>query len=254
MHIQIFSDDTFAAAPLEKRLRQHGLEHSAYQPGDAIKATHFVLFSPVWCNEQFVVCDSVWKKYFEVEKSRAFRKIGLVTAGYERAKHENYLCLLDLPEDLPAFFEEALPCHEAWQPFPVKGTDMAQALRRFYLGHGNESVLAAFDSIATKVRDIEKHRATMPFEKILEGENSLVSPAKLGELWHNFRVRWGHYRPFAPSLPFYPRLAELEEISKNMDVFFQTGCSDVNLFAENKVAARTQRIKDILEECSAYAS
>ena len=117
MHIQLFSDDPFAALPLQKRLSQDGLEYGIYQPGEAIMATHFVLFSPIWCNEKFVVCDSVWKKYFEeyrTEQSRPYRKIRLITAGYERAKHENYLCLLDMSDDLPSFFKEASPAYEDW--------------------------------------------------------------------------------------------------------------------------------------------
>ena len=257
MLVQIFSDDPFAARPLEKRLSQIGLEHTIYKPGEEINATHFVLFSPIWCNEKFVVCDRVWKKYFEAykeENTRPFRKIKLITAGYVRAEDENYLCLLDLPEDLSSFLENALPCHEDWEPFAIKGLDVTEILRRFYLGHGKDSVLAAFDSIAIKVYDIEKYRHTMPFLAIIDEAAGLVSPEKLSHLWLNFRTRWEHYFAYAPSLPFYLRLVELEEISNKIHIFFQTGCTDVNLFAENNVAAHIRRIKNILEECSTYAS
>ena len=90
---------------------------------------------------------------------------------------------------------------------------------------------------------------------VLENEaEGLISPVRLGELWRNFRTRWGHYWPFAPCLPFYPLFAELEEISKKVDVFFHTGAADVDLFVQYNVAAHTRRIKSILEECSAYVS
>ena|GEM_PF-2377364 len=257
MQIQLYSDDPFAASPLEKRLHEQGIDYSAYQPGDTIRATHFVLLSPVWCNEQFVTCERIWKKYFEEyknDKGRPFRRLKFITAGYERAEHDNYLCLLDLPEDLGSFFEDALPSSEDWQPMPIKGVDMSAVLQRFYLGHGKDSVLAAFDSIAIKVRDIEKYRGTKPYEKIIDEENGLVSAPKLSESWLSFRARWGHYYAYAPCLPFYTQLNELEEISKSIHIFFQTGCNNVNLFAENNLAASIQQIKSILEECSTYAS
>jgi hypothetical protein len=247
MRVQIYSDDPLAAAPLQKRLEQANIAWLSYQPGQAIECTHFILFSPVWCNDQFVVADPIWMKFFR----KTSKKTRLITAGYEQVEHDNYLYLNHIPSELSLFLEETLPCSDnSWSPMKIEGLDVARLLWKFYLGHGDDSVLDAFDKISGKVWQIEKERADTPYEEIFE---LLVKPTQLPFLWQTFRNRWGHFQHYLLCLPFYPQFRELDDIIKKIDVFFQTGCTDVRLFAELEVAQHAERIKSILEACIDYA-
>lgn len=248
MRVQIFSDDPQAAAPLEKRLTQAEIDWYTYQPGQTIDATHFILFSPLWCNGRFVVADPVWKKFFR----KVSRRTRFITAGYEQVEHDNYLYLNNIPSELSNFLAEALPCSDNnWVPIQIEGLDINHLLWRFYLGHGDDSVLTAFDQINGKIKSIKKELSDdTPYEEILE---HLVKPSGLPGLWQTFRTRWGHFQPYLLCLPFYSQFKVLDDMIKKSDLFFQTACKDVGLFAELGVADHTEQIKIILEECIDYA-
>lgn len=207
----------------------------------------FVLFSPLYVNGHYVSPDSVWKKYC----GQYNPEMKFLTAGFANPSSLNYLELSDLPDNLPRFIKEAKPATDTgWQPANTGGLDMMEILRRFFTGHGNESIMQQFSSLLRIPANIQSalHRK-FPHHEIY---HRYLSDGDLAGRWQVFLNRWNRYYPFFACLPFYPKFQEIEKLVQKINVFFQSDKGGINLYLQIGCSESIETIKNLLAEIAPH--
>ncbi|MFN0216537.1 MAG: hypothetical protein ACKVT2_19930 [Saprospiraceae bacterium] len=195
---------------------------------DLTKAEAVLLFSPFHVQEQYLSPDVVWKKYCQEE----YPNLKIVTASFAVQPAENCLELSALPENLAAFFETALPAKTEpdWQPADTGGLNMMDVLRRFFNGHGTESLMKEFGILYRPAHDIRVHiQLGTPHETI---RDLYLRDGNLVQRWKAFLSRWNRYFPMFEGLPFYPKFQEVALLIEKTDSFFQKNSDDLDLYAQ----------------------
>lgn len=189
-----------------------------------------VIFIPIECRGQFVSPVETWRQYL----ARHQPETCLIIAGIEAINHHNYLDLLSLPIDFSVFFHNLKAVSDAkWRPLETEAMDMQDKLRRFYEGHGNESVTYTLSKIRRKTETLAKRLKETNFPKAwkeifepLEGQTVAYTEEK----WKELTRRWGHYAPFFQYLPFRE---EMEEVGRRIGLispFFENNCREEGLY------------------------
>lgn len=228
MDILYLATNTTVPAYFARLAEPQGLRLVPYSAGenDLAGAEAVLLFSPFHVQEQYLSPDAVWKKYCSTECPN----LKVVTASFAVQPAQNCLELSDLPQDLAAFFEAALPAQADWQPADTGGLNMMDVLRRFFNGHGTESLMKEFEILLRPARNIriDLNLGTAP-ETIRDLH---LSDGDMTRRWRDFLSRGHRYYPMFEGLPFYPTFQEIERLAQKIAPFFQNNSDDLDLYAQ----------------------
>lgn len=227
-------------------LQSEDYELKAYQIGEAINASIFLLFSPVWIHNCFISCDQSWKNYLQIENPQ----VKLISVGTVEVVHPNYIDILNLPNNFNYFFTNAKPAADSWTPIYTGGLKMEAKLHRFFEGHGNDSVSQVFTPINRQLNIIK--------DELKQGTayaelwSDLIIPAKLPENWRIFRNRFINYYPYFFCLPFFTLFEKIYILVNELDAFFEQNCNNAKLFEALQCATKVNQIKELLSQTEKY--
>lgn len=207
-----------------------------------------ILFSPMFLNDHYVSPDAVWQKYFKIRAPH----LRLVSAGFAGPIHTNFLELSDMPADFGGFLSQAVPVSADTAPLNTGGLDMAAKLRRFFEGHGGESVHA----VLTDLRS-----ATVTISTLLKQPAGLetVQAEYFGNTadfllrWRQFSERWNRYFPFLGCLPFAASFQKIHHHINTIDQIFNSNHVDVNLYMKSNTPGLIGEMNLLFEQIEPYA-
>lgn len=175
--------------------------------------TSVILIEPYLINNIYFAISPIWEHYLAIHSPNT----KLIVMGFCNYQSRNYIDLLNLPKDFNAYVENALPVSEDWE-IPIDGADMLEYLKRFFAGHGGNSLLSKLNQLKQSVNiaytQIVNKEST--FEEIWQ---ELLLPYAKPE-WQELLNRWENYYPYFEYLPFYPTIQEISKIFSEISEFF----------------------------------
>lgn len=202
-----------------------------------------LVFGPFFYDGKYMSAETLWKKFLAANRPHAY----FLTTGYQSAVHPNHLDLLALPDDLAEFLRRALPTDGDWQPHYSGGMDLDRKLRRFFAGHGQDSVF----SVLTRVRLLvqmayrEVVDLGMPFD---EAYHDLIAPAQLAVKWAEWEARWLNYYPLFRTSPLAGELARLGERMRELRPWMLGGGATAEPLRSGRAPAALDDVKTGLEQ------
>lgn len=211
------------------------------------EAKVIILSSPISIEGIYFSADGLWKKYLEYHRPEVI----LLNAGFKGAQHSNYLDLLTLPDNLTEFSNQAKLAGDSWSPVLAKGMDMQEKIRRFFEGHGDESLTDAFDKILRILRIVgdELKVHNIDYDEV---KRELILPSNLPAKWLTLKSRWANYFPYFGCLPFYEEFNQIGEWLISIDPFFKSGCEQETLFWQLDCLDKIEKIKSNLTSISKH--
>ena len=211
------------------------------------EAKVIILSSPLYFDGIYVSADGLWKTYLEHHHPEVI----LLTAGFLEVQQSNYLDLLYLPDALGHILSNAKRAKDNWTPISTGGLDMQEKIRRFFEGHGNDSITDQFDKILRILRiagdELKLHQAS--YEEV---KNELLLPNHLPAKWSILQNRWTNYFPYFGSLPFYVAFEQVGAWLSAIAPYFETGCEQETLFWQLDCLERIEKIKSNLTSISKH--
>ena len=196
----------------------------------------FILFSPVIKEHNYLSCETIWERFL----AKNWPHIKFLVAGFEHNTHSNYLDLLDFPENLHEIITEIETTNTGISSVPSASIDVTQKLKRFFDGHGDESLKANLNGISRKLhvaqRALKEEGAN--FEVIFQ---ELSLEVFLTENWKTFINRWANYKIYFDALPFEMEVTEISKYISLLKPFFANINKEENLIS-----------KDIIEYVKKY--
>lgn len=230
-------------------IEQQGFEWCAFRAGDAIPAVLFV-FSPVWNGFQYLSIEGIWAKYLAQDYPTA----KLIVVGNQESMDANFVDVLQWPNDLAAFIEQAQEAGRFKSEMPVftGGVDMTERMKRFLKGHGNESMASICNDI---------HLNLVPGPGILKRTPHLVHtilevlnrPIAKNN-WKTLSIRWINYQPFFGYLPFYAIFSEMGQLMESMRPYFEDEDTNTDNIEQwfTFVLPCLERLKQLLKKLEEY--
>lgn len=238
---------------LESYFLQHKLEpksvgFSDTDPIDLKGINILLIVNPFRCNNIYISAEAIWKKHLHLNKPDTT----LLTAGFKSVKHSNYIDLLQLPDDPHAFIAQAKVAAEKWDPPFSGGLNIEDKLKRFYQGHGDDSVTDVLHTIIRifSIANVEMKQYGTSFDEL---RADLFFLNGVREKWVVLKNRWVNYLPFFRCLPFWNTFSEVDKMFDYIDPFFSADCSEEMLFWELNCLETLKQIKDQLASiCNRY--
>ena len=211
------------------------------------EAKVIILSSPIAIDGIYFSADGLWKKYLEHHRPEVI----LLNAGFNGAQQHNYLDLLMLPKSWGQFCTTAKLAADNWSPVYSYGMDMQEKIRRFFEGHGDESLTDAFDKILRILRivgdELKVHK--VDYEEV---KKELILPNNLPAKWLTLKSRWANYFPYFRCLPFFDEFIHIKEWLISIDPFFESGCDQETLFWQLDCLEKIEKIKSNLTSISKH--
>jgi len=165
--------------------------------------------------------------------------------GFCNFQSRNYIDLLNLPKDFNAYVENALPVSADWE-IPIDGADMLEYLKRFFEGHGGNSLLSKLNQLkqSINIAQIQIVNKEAVFQEIWK---ALLLPYAKPE-WQELINRWQNYYPYFEYLPFYPTMQEIsKKLSEASELFICDKPSE-KLFLDLNIDSSLKQIQQQLTE------
>ena len=128
---------------------------------------------------------------------------------------------------------------------------MQEKIRRFFEGHGDESLTDAFDKILRTLRiagdELKIHQ--VDYEEV---KKELLLPSNLPEKWATLKSRWANYFPYFSCLPFFNKFKQIEEWLVAINPYFEIGCEQESLFWQLDCPGKIEKIKSNLTSISKH--
>ncbi|MCB9048925.1 MAG: hypothetical protein H6556_05785 [Lewinellaceae bacterium] len=206
-----------------------------------------MIFIPIECQGQLVSPVDIWRQFL----AREHPEKRLAIAGVEAIEHHNYLDLLALPRNFFDFFDNLKAVDaEDWIKLDTEALDMEEKMRRFYEGHGKESVTYTLSKISLKIEILSTRLKETGYQQAweelfepLEGETVAYTEEK----WKELHRRWGHYVSFFQYLPFREEMLEVGRLIAYVSPFFEHNCREEVLFTQLESRKNIDRIFEILD-------
>lgn len=234
---------------LAKSLESAGYELVPYiEKLDLDSFAVIILFSPMFLHDHYVTPDAVWQKYFKTHKPG----LRLISAGFAGPVHSNYLDLSDIPADIDGFISRALPVSADIAPANVGGLDMTAKLKRFFEGHGGESIMNVFNAL-------QRATSVIGYLQAQPGGEAEINSAYFGpdadfvHRWRRFSQRWARYHSFFVCLPFYSLFQKMDENVNKLDQVFNSVLLDLDLYTTSGSPAMIAEISELLANIELYA-
>mgnify|MGYP005666360043 CR=1 FL=1 len=216
---QFFTDSGYSFRHLALPVQEEALRVE----GNAV----VVLMSPLACNRKYISAEFTWKQYLREHLPNAL----FIIAGFSNFQQDNYLDLLSLPNDVPAFLNRAEPAGTNWNPVFTGGLDMRVLLARFFEGHGDESVTDELNGILRilKIAGDELKHPDVTYEEV---HRELLLANRLPERWNTLNNRWINYYPNFECLPFFSLFQKVDLALQHIAPYFRGECAQEALFCE----------------------
>ena len=250
MQIQIYSSD---AQIVEGLIRRYPNEQWVWFQkanelvvGEADDSKVIVLRSPVQIGSILASPERAWKKYLANQAPNTI----FIIAGFVETQHSNYLDLLDLPEDLESFVNQALPAGQNWEPINTGAADMTEKLKSFFSGHGKDSVLDILSRILRPLK-MTLDAVIVQHRNFQEAADFLLT--ELPEHWQSLESRWQRYFFLFNCLPFFDLFEKSNILIQDLSPYFEQenfkhwGIAELELIYETIVS-----IKELMSKASSY--
>lgn len=238
-----------AAALLSHYYAQQGYEFVAFDAQISLESDYIMLFTPLWQGDSLLVADAVWKSYLRINAPDT----KLISIGFEEKMHHNYMFRLDMPLNLGDFLHQSKPCSEKWEPVSIPGQSAALLLKRFYMGHGADSIISSFNSMHKDIKVIAEEIAkNTDHKEIIDHMVNRPGTAGISGSWRSFRTRWDSYAPYFLLLPFAQSVETGNKLIQSMDAYFFENSENLDVFSELNIAEQLLQIKEILNEIGKY--
>jgi len=202
---------------------------------------HLVIIEPYKVQNIYFTISPIWKRHLAIH----LPETKLIVMGFCNFQSRNYIDLLNLPKDFNAYVKNALTVSEDWE-IPIDGADMQEYLKRFFEGHGTQSLISKLNRLQTTFNSAETLIKTgeATFQEV---QNELLIPFGKSE-WDGLIKRWKNYYPYFEYLPFYPQIEEIDKILKEISEFFTCKENKLDLFLKLNGSKKLKKItKDLLE-------
>ena len=149
-------------------------------------------------------------------------QVRLLMASYGQIDHPNHLDLLQLADYDANWWQQTQQAHITEELPYFTGIDLREKLKRFFDGHGDDSVVAVLSRIRLVVqmasRELQKMQT--PYSEIYD---DLVAPAQLAEKWREWRNRWINYYPLFEYTPLAGKLEQIAQLTEGMEHWMLAG-------------------------------
>ncbi len=226
---------------LDRRVKRwHSLSQERWSAG---QSDVILLLSPSFYHNRYLSTEVIWKKFLSLQAPATI----FITAGLQSAAGPNHLDLLALPPDWDDFMARALPADRAYPLTLSGGVDTHDKLRRFFAGHGNDSVSEVLARIRRTLRVAagELAHAGADFAEI---QRELIQPARLPGKWAEWQTRWRHYEPLLSGLPFSEQLRQAVHRLEQLTPWMQADCRDQNPLVSGEALAIIDGVKRELND------
>ena len=245
--IRFVATDHRVSGSLERYFEQNGFKLKPFQiPSENAEVFSkidevLLLVCPIYCCGVYLSVEAIWKRHLQLFSPETL----LLIAGFKGDRHSNYLDLFNLPADLNDFLKNTRTAKEKWEPVFSGGLDMKEKLKRFFQGHGDESVTDILHKIL-RVLNIAQKEMDNYHTSYEELKTELIHPSRLSEKWLELKNRWVNYYPFFEFLPFRQVFYSVDHLFKVVTPYFTSNCEEEYLFRELKCKENLKIIKDQL--------
>lgn len=181
--------------------------------------TILLIFSPLWNGDLYLSVEGVWARYL----AKAYPNTKMIVAGSVQSDDPNYVDLLKMPEDWPNFLAQVPTAERFKTALPVftGGADMLERMRRFLLGHGNESMAQICGEI-----DINLGPGLAALNTDKDGSSvkivvQIVNSEETKKQWNILRNRWLNYQSLFVFLPFENIFQEINDLIEQLRPLFE---------------------------------
>lgn len=180
-----------------------------------------MLLLPAWGGKTFLAPENLWYQFLRNNYSH----LRLFFVSYQVNDHANHFDLLNLKNYSPEHWLQVPNVAEMNSLPNFEGLDLNDKLRRFFAGHGQDSVVAVLTRIRLVVQMASREvlRMDTPYEEIFE---ELVQPAQIHLKWTEWRNRWIHYYPLFQYTPFADRMSKVATASATLEEWMSSGGQD----------------------------
>lgn len=206
------------------------------------EAFALLLVLPAWGRGACLNPLPLWQKHL-AEHSPDVR---LLMTSYEAIDHRNHIDLLRIVDYDANWWKQTLPMHSI-DGFPAfTGIELGEKLKRFFDGHGDESVVAVLSRIRRVVQmaSRELHEMQTPYAEIY---TDLVAPAQLADKWREWRNRWINYYPLFTQTPLAGRLEKIAQLTKGIEPWMLDGGKNEKPLAHGTVLQVLNEMREQLQ-------
>lgn len=206
-----------------------------------------MLMLPVWGGNAYLSSVALWQQYLQAQAPKA----RLVMASFQSDfQHSNHLDILRLSDYHATWWDDCQTVDHMEELPPLIGVDLSEKLKRFFAGHGQDSIVAVLSRIRLVVQMASRELQKMdtPYEEIFQ---DLVAPAELGLKWREWRNRWINYYPLFEYTPIAANLKQIAKLTDGVEPWMAAGgtdeaplCDGSILQVLNEVRVQLQQIEN----------
>lgn len=227
-------------------LRRINLKQDNWQ-AELQDAFGLMLMLPMWGGNAFLSPVALWQQFLQ-DKAPNIR---LIMASFQSDfQHPNHLDILRLTDYPSSWWEQCQLVDHMEELPPLIGVDLSEKLKRFFAGHGQDSIVAVLSRIRLVVQMASRELKKMdtPYEEIYR---DLVEPAELAQKWREWRNRWINYYPLFEHTPIATQLKQIAKQTDGVEAWMAAGGIDEEPLQDgsilqvlNEVRTRLQQIEN----------
>ena len=202
-----------------------------------------LMLCPSFYHNKYLSTEQVWKKHLVQYAPTSI----MLTIGLQTAIGPNHLDLLALPNDWADFMAKAQPAANEYPITLSGGVDTADKLRRFFAGHGNDSVSEVLARIRRTLR-VAAGELDQPGANVSEIQRELLQPARLSVSWREWQSRWQHYEPLLRGLPISKQLRSAVSRLLVLTPWMESDCKDAGPLQSGKALSIIDGVKRELND------
>ena len=200
-----------------------------------------VIIEPFHIQSKYATISPIWKRYL----AKNLPNTKLIIMGFIDYQSKNYIDLLNLPKDFNAYLQNGLPVSADWE-IPIDGADMLEYLKRFFAGHGGNSLLSKLNQLKQSVNTAHT-QIVSGVASFKEVWGELLLPYAKPE-WQELINRWQNYYPYFEYLPFYPAMQEINQKFSEISEIFTCNIPPEKLFLKSDIDSTLTHIHQRLTE------
>ena len=203
-----------------------------------IKYDNLTIIEPFRIDNKYSTISPIWKNYLGINSPNT----KLIVMGFMDFQSRNYIDLFKLPKDFDKYLENALSVSEDWE-IPIDGADILEYIKRFFAGHGGNSVLSKLNSLRQTFNIAHTGLADGSLS-LNEIKNELLFPYGKAE-WEELLNRWKNYYPYFEYLPFKPAMGKINKTFADIKEFFSYNNITKQIFYEKQI---NERLDEVYED------
>jgi len=201
-----------------------------------------MLLLPAWSGKTFLAPESLWYQFL----LNNYSHLRLFFVSFQANEHDNHFDLLNLNSFTKDHWVQVPNVMEMKPPPNFEGLDLNDKLRRFFAGHGQDSVVAVLTRIRLVVQMASREvlRMDTPYEEIFK---ELVQPAQIHIKWTEWRNRWIHYYPLFQFTPFADKMQKVATASATLEEWMSSGGQDEDPLKSGRVLSVLNEVRTELK-------